>query len=63
MTKTSYAAHWLFGVSAVYLVAWLLNLNFKFCSMETVQFIYVVVLGLPLFVRPLARWLRIKPLL
>lgn len=52
---------WLFWISALYIVAGIINWNSNPCiRLEYIQAAYVLVLSLPLWVRPLARKLNMK---
>jgi len=54
---------YLFIVSSGYIVIGIIDLFiFKFCPIEAIQLSYPVILSLPLFIRPIARWVGIKPL-
>ena len=56
--------YWLFWVSALYFIAGAVDLFVYdyIKQFEIVQAVYVVVLGAPLFIKPLARWLNMNTL-
>jgi hypothetical protein len=52
---------WLVYVSIVYSIACIINIWFyKFSPIEYIQFAYCLVLGLPLWIPPLAHWVGVK---
>jgi len=52
---------WLFWVSFVYFVVGTFDLFvYRFCPIEYIQVVYIVVLSLPLWVGPVSRKLGIK---
>ena len=50
--------YWLFWVSMVYLVIGLISITHAFPFLELLPPVYIVVLSLPLWVKPLAAWLN-----
>lgn len=50
--------YWLFWVSMVYLVIGLISITYAFPFLELLPPVYIVVLSLPLWVKPLAAWLN-----
>ena len=55
------SAWWLYWVSMIYLTVGMFDIFiYRFCRTEYIQAVWVVVLSLPLWIRPLARKLNIK---
>jgi hypothetical protein len=55
--------NWLFWVSAVYAVVGLANASiYRFTEIEYIQFAYLLILSLPLWIKPLAKFLNMKTL-
>lgn len=55
--------YWLFWLSAIYVCVAVVNLFvYKFTEAEYIQAVWLLVLSLPLFVKPLAHWLNMQTL-
>jgi hypothetical protein len=55
--------YWLFWLSAVYLIVGIVNIFvYRFAEAEYIQMVFVLVLSLPLFIKPLANWLNMRTL-
>ena len=53
--------YWLFWVSVAYVLAGIINWYSVPCThIEYIQAAYVLVLSLPLYIPPMARWLNMK---
>lgn len=57
------SGYWLFWLSVIYACVAVVNLFvFKFTEAEYIQMVWLLVLSLPLFVKPLANWLNMRTL-
>lgn len=55
--------YWMFWVSAIYLIVGIVNIwVYPFTKVEYIQAVWVVILSLPLWITPLARWLNMNSL-
>lgn len=54
--------HYLFWLSAIYLVAGFANIAYKFTEAEYIQIVWILCLMIPLVVKPVARWLNMRTL-
>ena len=52
--------YWLFWASVVYLCVAVYNVNYPFTSLEIIQLAWLIVLSLPLWISPLARYLNMR---
>lgn len=53
--------YWLFWISFVYLVIGFINIFlYKFTDSVHIQMVYVLVLSLPLFIKPFANYLNMR---
>jgi hypothetical protein len=52
---------WLVYVSSIYVIVGMVNIFiYQFCEFEHMQFAYLVILGLPLYIPMLGRWVGVK---
>jgi hypothetical protein len=57
----SLGRHWLFWTTAFYLEAVAVDYNLgKPVMLELIQFAWIIIMSLPLWVPPLSRWLNVK---
>lgn len=53
--------YWLFWISAIYVVAGFIAVfGFHYPHLEYIQMAYVLAISLPLYVKPIARFLNMK---
>ena len=54
--------HYLFWLSAIYLVVAFTNIAYKFTEAEYIQMVWMLCLMIPLVVKPVARYLNMRSL-
>ena len=52
--------HYLFWLSAIYLVVGFINIAYKFTEAEYIQIVWILCLMIPLIFKPVARWLNMR---
>ena len=52
--------HYLFWLSAIYLVVGFANIVYEFTQVEYIQVVWIFCLMIPLVVKPVGRWLNMK---
>ncbi len=52
--------HYLFWLSAIYLIVGFANIAYKFTESEYIQMVWVLCLIIPLVIKPVARWLNMR---
>lgn len=53
--------YWLFWTSLVYFCAGMFNIFvYKFCPEELIQIVWLFIMSMPLWIRPMATWLKMR---
>jgi hypothetical protein len=52
--------HYLFWLSAIYLIVGFANIAYKFTQAEYIQMVWILCLMIPLVVKPVACWLNMR---
>jgi hypothetical protein len=52
--------HYLFWLSAIYLIVGFSNIAYNFTRAEYIQMVWILCLMAPLIFKPLARWLNMR---
>jgi len=54
--------HYLFWLSAIYLIVGFTNIAYKFTEVEYIQAVWILLLWIPLVVKPVARYFNMRTL-
>jgi|LauGreDrversion4_2_1035121.scaffolds.fasta_scaffold899896_2 hypothetical protein len=52
--------HYLFWLSAIYLIVGFTNIAYKFTEAEYIQMVWILCLMIPLVIKPVASWLNMR---